>query len=165
MKINGILERRNGTYGACRYTRESKKKINHWMSENSIPNPIDVEKLHTTVIYSRAEISIVRIFDVLTNNFKEIELGIKGFDKFETSSGSDKYALVALLDAEILERLHLTLRTYGATHDFPEYHPHVTLSYNIPDEFDISSISIPNFKLQIDEIYFEPLNLNWELEN
>ena len=162
MKIEG----KNGTYCACRYTIESKKKINHWMSENSIPNPIDVEKLHTTVIYSRVEIPIDRIFDALARiAIKDIELGIKGFDKFEISPGSNKYALVALLDAEILERFHLTLRTYGATHDFPEYHPHVTLSYNIPDEFDISSISIPNFKLLAEDIYFEPLNLNWELEN
>lgn len=51
-------------------------------------------------------------------------------------------SLILLLHSPWLVMRHNELRrVHDATHDYPEYIPHVTLSYNIGD-FDISTLNI-----------------------
>ena len=151
-----MIERRNGTYGACKYSEKTKSDVREWLKQADIPTPVNVDKLHTTVIYSRKPVI------ALDKPVSGVSFKIKRFDRFETKPGGSTFALVGVLEAKMLEDIHEKMKLKGATHDFPEYHPHVTFTYDLPADFDLASLEIPQISFEPVLIYFEPLDLNWE---
>lgn len=115
----------NGTYVALNADQKTRDSLAKWVKENNIPNPADPKQYHSTVIYSRKGIPSV-------TNYKftfPIEGTIKEWKIFP--SGESNKCLVAIIDCDELHNLHTKIREkYGATHDFPDYHPHITLSYD-----------------------------------
>lgn len=158
-----MIERRNGTYCACGYNDDTKAAVKEWMSKVGIEKPINIETLHSTIIYSRVKLEIEDHVNYGSTTLKDLgwKFKIKRFDRFPTKPGSDVFALVGVLDAVVLEDLHQSLLEKGATHDFDEYHPHVTFTYDLPESFDISSLAIPDIVFIPEEVYCEPLDLNW----
>ena len=60
------------------------------------------------------------------------------------------------MDSPELEKAHKEIRDkYGATHDYPDYHPHVTISYDYPDELPTE---VPDMELEYDYVDIKPLN-------
>jgi 2'-5' RNA ligase len=55
------------------------------------------------------------------------------------------------------------MKKHDATYDFPEYKPHITLSYDIGDldEKNLPDIGKYVDEIGIDEEYGEDLDLNW----
>lgn len=149
-----MIERRNGTYGSIKYCESTVQEINRWMDDHNIPNRIDDRDIHTTLIYSRvklAELENAETYRTLDSKFK-----VSGFDKFGD-------ALVMLIEAPELVELHESLKKdFGATHDYEDYRPHVTLSYGIDEGFDLNSLNLPSFELHPSFICFEPLDDDWE---
>lgn len=89
--------------------------------------------LHTTVIYSNSPISnpskTIREFMPITATGDDLTV-------FDTRSG--KKCLVLKLSSVSLRALHVEIRReYGASHDFPTFEPHVTLCYDLPDDFSV----------------------------
>ena len=70
--------------------------------------------------------------------------------------------LVLKLKAGELVEMHESLIRLGAVHDFPIYQPHVTISYDLPLDYDWSMLKPPPMVFIPNRIYFEPLDLNWE---
>lgn len=160
--IEKLKERRSGTYAACRYDDHSRAVLEEWTSLWSIPEPTDPGDYHTTIIYSR-----VPIAPEMQKNLNQQELKkmnwrflIDRFEVFPTKLGSD--SLVGILDASPLVELHNLLIRAGATHDFPDYIPHITLTYNLPINFNWKEIVPPPVYFIPSEVYFEPLDLNWK---
>jgi hypothetical protein len=60
-----------------------------------------------------------------------------------------------------MELRHKNLRMIGATHDFNTYQPHITLSYDVGEDFDVNLLPIYNGPLEFDVEYIEPLQLDW----
>ena len=167
-KVIKLVERRVGTYAAVKYDHATCNVIEEWHKLHNIPNPVDASKLHSTLIYSRAPIAKEH-----QKNLDEIELRSRGWrfmpDEFKLlPSSSDKGALnevlVLTLKAPELVQMHDDLCSKGATHDFDDYIPHVTLSYKVPLDFDLSITPPPVYFIP-SKIYFEPLDLNWSEKN
>lgn len=154
-----------GTYSACLYKQPSLDLLNAWAKINVIPNLIKKQSIHSTIIYSKTKVE-----DRFQKSFNEKELDILAWkfkplklDMFSSSSGSkDKNVLVMLLNAPELEEIHNNLVFNGASHDFDEYQPHITLSYDVPERFDWRSLKMPSIYLIPNKIYFEPLDIEWE---
>ena len=129
-----------------------------WVDVWKIPNAIPCEKYHTTILYSRKPLpeSVLPKIDLKKNKmvFKP-----SGLDLF--GEGKDR-VLVMKLDAPELITLHEKMIKLGATHDFPRYQPHVTISYDLPEDFNWNTITPPPVFLIPDRIYFEPLDLDWD---
>jgi len=74
--------------------------------------------------------------------------------------------LVAALDSDYLRDKHQTTLDHGATYDFPEYIPHVTLSYNVGDDLSEENLDKLTNKyggtvLKISKEYMQDLDPNW----
>lgn len=148
-----MVERRKGTYGALKYSHKTIADLERWMADHGIPNKLDVDKIHTTLIYSRVKLHEME--QMGKTNASMLSFKPIGFGIFNS-------ALVLLIDAPELVELHESLKKeFGATHDYEDYRPHVTLSYGIDEGFDLSSLNLPSFDLQPSIIYFEALNTDW----
>ena len=155
--------RQTGVYASCSYHEDSLKDLAKWLQDHDdiIPMPVDLDKIHTTVVYSRKDFPCPIGEDIHLK--KPLPFCPSGFTLL--GRPEDELAcLVMLLDAEPLVDVHDLCVQEGAEHDYGDYIPHVTLSYGVPKDFDYTGIRIPNFCLKPEKIKFEPLNLNWCLQ-
>lgn len=140
----------NGTYVSVELEAASKKELDKWVTDNKIPNAADPDQYHTTVIYSRKGVPDVKNYDLNL----PIEAHISGWKIFPTQNG--KKCLVAIIDSPELEKHHKTIRSkFGATHDYPDYHPHVTVSY---DYTGSAPDTTPKMKLLFSKAEIKPLD-------
>ena len=146
----------DGTYIAVRLTKETKDKIKKFIKDNDIPNPLDTSDLHSTMIYSRKYLPDYECLGKLDKPWKG---KAKKFEVFDTEEG--KKCLVVVYDCDKIEKRHKEIRKeHGATHDFPEYIPHVSLSYDI-GKFDVDTLNIDDIgDIFIDEEFTEDLDLD-----
>lgn len=153
---------KDGTYIAVRFNRATQNKLRALTKALGIPNEKTVprEKLHCTVVYSR------KPFKDFTIKGKMEEPIVTEPDKleiFKTQSGAS--ALVLRFHSKELDERHNYFNDeHGATYDYDEYKQHVTLSYDvgedwkIPKDFDIKGVVD---SIEINEEYYEALDLDW----
>lgn len=140
-----------GTYASVTLSKESQKALDDWVTKNEIPNATDPSTYHSTLIYSRKGVPEAKDYKVDL----PIKAKISKWSIFKTQQGKD--ALVAIMDSPVLTQHHKNLRSqYGATHDFPEYHPHVTISYDYGS--DVPPKKIPDLELEYDSKEFKALD-------
>ena len=120
------------TYLGVKFSDDSLSRLASLLE--GVPNRNPLDKLHITVTYSRAPISIESLGDI-----GEIPVKPLNYRFFNTRTGMQ--CLVLEVESEWLTTRHLeTINDYGASYDFPEYKPHVTLSYDCGYDFDISKL-------------------------
>jgi hypothetical protein len=153
---------KDGTYVAITYEDNCVKRLINLCEVMGLPNIVPHSKIHTTLIYSTKYAE-----NVLVNAESSYLAIIEGLDIFTSDSGIK--CLVARLDCAAIKARHQELmNTYGFNHGFPEYIPHITLSYNIEDwdKFDYFNKYIKETKLLymmfgISE-YTTDLDLDWK---
>ena len=156
MRLQDLKETKNqkGTYAGLKFDNESNKTLIKLVNELGIPNPIDINEIHMTLLYSRKYLPNYKP----AGNIDEWAYPTK-FNVFETFD--KKRALVLMVDSPFAEKRHnMLMKEHNATYDYPSYLPHVTLSY------DIGELNIPEWKnipekLHINVEYYEELNLEW----
>ena len=86
----------------------------------------------------------------ITAKFKEWKI-------FDTAIGTTGKCLVMALESEELHEHHNMLRKkYGASYDFPEYIPHMTVSYSY-DSDKVPDLQ-PDIELVFDKYTFKGIN-------
>lgn len=150
--LKNFIERRHGSYAAVEYDSVTQQHFADWLKQQKIPYKINPKKMHSTVIYSRKPIDEQRYCDD-TVNWK---FTATRFDVVESNSLP---VLIIILDAPQLIQQHKKMLDAGATHDFDDYIPHVTASYNFKG--DVASLTLPTFLFCVKRLYCEPLDLNW----
>jgi hypothetical protein len=158
MRYRDLFEEEQGpgTYVGARFTSDTVEGLKRYQEEFKVPNPLDPEKFHTTIVYSREPISWTPKEDL-----SDEDVGSKGFTVFDSRDGTR--CLVLLLDSPYLQERFDTGIELGATHDFPDYKPHITLSYDI-GHFDIKRLPEPDFDLTLSHEYVEELKKDWASE-
>lgn len=129
------------------------------MKENNIKNPIQRDKMHTTIIFSRKRVDDIEPLGKMKTPW------IGKPEKFEIFQTRDegKNALVLRYKCKEQENRHKKLmKDHKAEYDWPEYKMHLTLSYDCGDLdlnklSDVSSIG----NIEIDNEYKEDLQLDW----
>lgn len=111
-----------GTYIKAVLCSQTQNKIAEFVSLLNIENCVAKHDLHVTVVASRVDIPAS---DSLLSS--PIIAHPAGFSIFD--NGVDR-CLVILLHSIDLHDLHIDYRRRGASHDYPQYQPHVTLSYD-----------------------------------
>jgi 2'-5' RNA ligase len=144
-------EHKYGTYISVTPNKEAADELYRWTINNNIPNPIDREDLHCTLIYSRKGIPAAKHYDLnLPINATTGALKI-----FNQPNGKD--CLVVTLNSEDLVAHHETIMNkYGAVYDHEKYIPHITLSYNIGDYKNVNKF--PKTNIVFDDFTFEALD-------
>jgi len=162
MKLNEILSKPNGTFVGARFTDKTKNQLRKYLYDNNIPNPINPNEVHTTIIYSRKDLPTFTPRGMFANPYlgtpTNFELFTSKPDMFKSYSSN---ALVLRFDSPELTKRHNEIRNnFGATHDYDEYKPHITLSYDAGD-FDIDSIPMYDKPLEVNEEYSQDLQIDW----
>lgn len=158
MKFSQFIKKQ-GTYVACTFTDDSKKQLAIWCVENLIEHPLQPNKYHTTILYSRKMLKNPLQYIQLNTG---MEFAISGFHLFDSSNDKSIASLVLELDAKPIKDAHDKLIAAGGTHDYEDFTPHITVSCKVPSNFDVNCLSMPTFKMVIDKVYTEPLDLDWK---
>ncbi|AEJ90208.1 RNA ligase [Acinetobacter phage ZZ1] len=142
-----------GTYAAVKFSNDTLDALCDLQDKLKLFDATPRDKLHSTICYSRVFVP-----------FKPMDnLGIIAYAKdFEIFEHNGKRALVLLLDSPYLHSRFAYAQALGATYDFPDYQPHITLAY------DIGAMAKPKleFKISIGATheYVEDLDLDWSPE-
>lgn len=144
----------SGTYASVKFDPEMGSLLKTWCDLNGVPMTVPPDSLHATVLYSRTEVApIERSFDKVFFEPKEFKI-------FESQS---ERVLVILLNAPELSELHDQLIKSGGTHDYPVFQPHVTLSYQVSAELDVTKFNLPPLVFIPTQLVYEPLNEDWTI--
>ena len=150
----------NGTYVGVTFNKETQAAIKKFVKANDIPNMVGRAKMHTTVIYSRKHF----VFDDFKEDINPAWIGkAKEFHIWESRDDDKSKILVLAYDCPELSKEHeRIMKKYDATYDFPKYIPHITLSYNAGENFDLSKLKVSEFpEIQIVGEYTTDLVLDW----
>jgi hypothetical protein len=168
MKLEEIMKLmedadQKGTYAGTYFDNDTVEAIRAYVAENKIPKPVNMDKLHTTLLYSRKYLPNYEA----AGRYDEPMIGTPlELVVWKTQGDGDKApanCLVMKYDCpELVQRHKDLMREHGATFDYDEYTPHITLSYDIGD-MDIGGM--PDIKdaivrVVVAEEYGEDLNLN-----
>ena len=146
-----ITESKKGTYAAVRPDVSSAKSLTDLMTKHGVPNPEPADKLHSTLLYSRKNLPKYTPDTSISHESDSHKLEV-----WPTKSG--KNCLVMKMNAPSLESRHKELMyKHKATYDYPEYKPHISLSYDIGD-FDINKIKDIPKKMKFTNEYQEELD-------
>jgi len=157
------IKGQKGTYAGVNFDDKTTDAILKYIKDNKIPNGLSADKMHSTVLYSRKHLPKY-------SPYGQFEDPIKGTPKefyvwpSDNEDGSTANCLVLKYDCDELCKRHQELMDeHKATYDFPNYEPHITLSYDIGN-LDIKKL--PDIKgilplINIIGEYGEDLDLNW----
>lgn len=130
----------NGTYAEVLPSSKSLRIIEKIIQKLDIKNPTPSKELHCTVTYSRRPCPGLADYEPDL----PVSAKIRGFRIFPIQSGGS--CLVLELDSNDIHELHNYAIEMGCTHDYDEYHPHVTLTYDWPNnqtpELDLENVSL-----------------------
>lgn len=152
MSFSDFDKHKDGTYVSMKPSTSVADQLYDWVSNNGINDPLDKGEYHVTVIYSRAPCPGADNYD-----FKmPIEGTITGWKIFDAPIGR---CLVAHVQSEQLQTINSDLKVnYGATSDYPEYIPHITVSYNYKGELPQN---YPAMKITFDTVEVKGLDPTW----
>ena len=142
-----------GTYVNVKLSDSDKNRLYDWVTKNGITNPLDKDEYHVTVIYS-----LTPCPDAAKYDFNLPITGrICGWKIFDAPIGR---CLVAHVESEDLQRINADLKAnYGATSTFPEYIPHITVSYNFEGEIPQN---YPAQLIVFSQVEVKGLNPDWK---
>lgn len=126
------------------------KDLHTWAQGAGIPNLVPPDDMHATIVYSRAPAEMEPETNPVTVNGGKRKIGALG----------DKGAVVLHFESPELQAQHQDASMAGASHDFPAFQPHVTLTYDAGG-MDLSKISPPDFPLEFGGEVHAPLNVSW----
>ena len=155
MSLQQFAAHKDGTYVALNLSEESKALLDNFVEMNlGLTERVDPSTYHITVIYSRTPVPSAE-------NYKEkhklpATAMVSGYEIFPTKN--DGLCLVMRLVCPYATELNSQLGKQGATSDYPEYKPHMTIAYDMTQKVDHESLPIPQFQLVFDEIYVAPLD-------
>lgn len=132
-------KKEKGTFVGMRFSEDSVKKIMKFIKDNKVPNPIDKDDLHVTVVYS---LNIMDGYEPKGELDPPIEVEPKKISLF----GEDKDALVVeLKSSKLRKRNREIVDTYKPKQTYTDYKPHFTLSYDCKDfnlNVDLSELGV-----------------------
>lgn len=152
-----------GTYFAVKPTKQTMTAMREFMGDHKIPNPVADHTLHATVIYSKNFVGakpLGKLNPTWKAKFHEYDLFPSSSRVNESEDEPTKCLVMKFHCPEIHKRHHFLRKHHGASHDFPTFDPHMTLSYNV-GSFDHTNLPAYDGPHEFEEEYSEPLNLTW----
>lgn len=146
---------KKGVYIRLEYKYDSVKKLYKYLIDNNIPNHINMNDIHTTLLYSK------KCLDgyIPENKLKNINVKPLRFEMWKTCENSN--CLVLLVENKNINKLHnYIVKYYKGKHFRKQFIPHITLSYDIDINYNYKELKIPDFDLIINnEIMY---NTDWK---
>ncbi|MDF0543345.1 DUF1073 domain-containing protein [Sphingobium sp. H39-3-25] len=131
-----------------------------WAKGNGFTSTLPASDMHVTVLYSKTAVDPMKMGrDWRENDRGEITVRPGGPRVIERLGEN---AVVLRFASPDLEYRHNDMVEAGGSHDWPEYAPHVTLSYDVPEGADLDALKAFNGELRFGPEIFEGLGLDWK---
>ncbi len=131
-----------------------------WAKANGLETTLPADQMHVTVLYSRTAVDPMAMGETWgseTDGGLIVKAGgPRALERFGEG------ALVLQFASWSLTSRHADMIRAGASHDWPEYAPHVTITYTVPEGFDIEAVRPYTGELRFGPEIFEPLDLDWK---
>lgn len=138
----------------------SARDLIGWAKDNGFSTTLPAEDMHVTVLYSRSEVDPMKMGRDWRENEKGEIIVRPGGPRVIEKLGEN--AIVLRFASPDLEYRHNDMIEAGGSHDWPEYAPHVTISYTAPDGVDLETIKPFKGELRFGPEEFSVLNLDWK---
>ena len=154
MSLTQFAKHKDGTYVALQLSKESREILDNFVEMNlGLTERVDPSSFHITIIYSRTPVPTAENY--LDNNSLPVEALVSGYEVFPTKNAGK--CLVLRLVCPYATKLNSELSKQGATSDYDEYKPHLTIAYDTKQDLDLQ-FPIPQFQLIFDKITVDPLD-------
>jgi len=141
----------NGTYAELVPSVKSLRVIEKIIRDLKIAKPTPSNLIHTTLVYSRTPCPALADLEFPG----PVSATVTGFGVFPLQAGG--FALVLHLNSPQMSELHQQAIDLGCTHGYPEYNPHVTLTYEWSDDH-LPELSVKGINLTFDHWNVKPLD-------
>ena len=122
-----------GTYVGVKFNGATNQAIERYCGNNKIPNRVPIDKLHTTVMYSRKHFE----FEPLGRLKSPIVAVPDSFEVWNSFDKTSKRCLILKYRCQpLVDRHNYLIKKYDATYDYNVYNTHVTFSYDVGDMKD-----------------------------
>jgi phage-related protein (TIGR01555 family) len=133
-----------------------------WAKGQGFETTLTADEMHVTVCYSRDPVDWMKVGEPWNQDDKgQLKIppgGARMLDEF----GSLQTATVLLFSSSALCWRHEEIARAGASYDFDEYQPHITITYDAPDALDLSKVEPYRGELVFGPEIFEEINDDWK---
>lgn len=149
----------DGTFVAVKLSEDTVNALQEAAKKMNVSNIISPEDMHITLIYSKKHLPNFESQGKINPPIVCMPCGMETF-------GENNDALVVRVYCpELTARNQQITEEHGATSDYDQYKPHVTLSYDCSG-FDVNSHNIMDYMdkpfIEIVEEYHNDLDVDWE---
>lgn len=165
MKLIELFEGEEGKFDTLYCSRKllNAEDVIEWAKSQGFTNCVGKDDMHVTIAYSKKEID----WSELTDSFDNVVSRKDGEDDGNGERGVEEFkgnAIVLTFENGDLERRWKEFKDdFGATWDFPEYRPHVTITYDgLPEGLKLEDIKPYEGELNFGPEKMEPVKKNWK---
>lgn len=148
-----------GVYVAVKYSDVTVDILHDRFKD--VRNLVPKDKMHTTIIYSRT--GDYSKIDISKYDVYKLFTSIKKLEIWDTQDG--KRALVGVLtdySGHLMDTHKDIMTNPELTYDYPEYKPHITISYDVGSDYVIDQELAYGLYCFYSRIYKEELIENWQ---
>lgn len=132
-------------------------EIIKWAKGQGLATTLPASSMHVTICYSKAPVDWMKADGAWNQDDKgRLFVGPGGP---RVVSIFDKGAVVLEISSWELQWAHDRFQAIGASYDFDEYRPHITLSYAAPEGFDPEKVDAFNGRIELGPEIFEEIDL------
>jgi hypothetical protein len=131
-----------------------------WAKANGFESTLPAADMRVTILYSKRPVDPMAMGETWVGNDKgELRIKPGGPRALEQFEGG---AVVLQFASWELQSRHDQMVREGASHDYPEYLPHVTLTYEAPDGLDLATVLPYTGELRFGPEIFAPIDEDWK---
>lgn len=133
-----------------------------WAKGQGFETTLAAADMHVTIAYSSQPVDWMKVGSSWSDDSKG-QLEIKPGGARIVEKLGDKGAVVLLFASSELCWRHEEIKRAGASFDFDEYQPHVTITYSAPAGLDLSKVEPYRGRLLFGPEIFEELDADWAM--
>jgi hypothetical protein len=148
-------------YVGCKFDDNSVNLLNQWLQSQEITNYVPPQDLHVTLISSSSSFPIadqksladtVALNTFVLQKHESIQIDPSTFKisvwTKKNPNDTDKCLVLQMRSDLLFQRFKLAEQC-GAKSIWPDFVPHMTMSYSVPADYDISKLKVPSFPIRI----------------
>lgn len=138
---------------------KNSKDIISWAKGQGFKTTLPADELHVTIMYSKSPVDWMKMGQDFSMDSKgEITIQ-EGGARLVEPLGTEG-AVVLMFSSTTLSWRHQDMKNNGASFDWPEYQPHITISYEAGD-LDLKKVEPYRGKIVLGPEVFEEVKEDW----
>ena len=133
-------------------------EILRWAKSQGFTSTLAAADLHVTIAFSRAPVDWMKVGDSWGGDSKGQVTVAPGGARLMEQFGD---ATVLLFNSSELAWRHMSIKEAGATWDWPEYQPHITVTYE-PGDIDLSKVEPYRGQIVLGPEIFAEVDEDWK---